>query len=176
MEVKARTASHPGCLGLWTSFLASVVCCPFSTLPHPRLSLPLKRRTTPQRPAWHRNSQPICGLMQAVLFLQRVAAFSLSIKHHLPRVKRLLHLQESLLLLLVPISHKQSAPFPAHLIRGRECHLLQTFPGHLLLPGPHLATPGTASCCLVFCLPGDRYQFPNVASCSLQDGQMPLLC
>ena len=67
--------------------------------------------------------------MQAVLFLQRVAAFSLSIKHHLPRVKCLLHLQESLLLLLVPISHKTISAFPAHLIRGRECHLLQTPPG-----------------------------------------------
>ena len=88
--------------------------------------------------------------MQAVLFLQRVAAFSLSIKHHLPRVKRLLHLQESLLLLVVPISHKTINAFPAHLIRGRECHLLQTAPGHLLLPGPHLATPGTASSRLVF--------------------------
>lgn len=44
--------------------------------------------------------------MQAVLFLQRVAVFSLSRNHYLPQMKPQLHLQWFLLLLEVPISHK----------------------------------------------------------------------
>ena len=66
--------------------------------------------------------------MQAVLFLQRVAAFSPSIEHQLRRGKRLLHLQVSLLLSVVPISHKTVSAFPSHLTRGRKCHPLQASP------------------------------------------------
>ena len=115
--------------------------------------------------------------MQAVLFLQRVAAFSLSIKHHLPRVKRLLHLQESPLLLVVPISHKTISASPYPLDQGRRVPSPPGFPrgvSSYLDPIWPLQAPLPAA--LFFCLPGDRYQFPNVASCSLQDGQMPLLC
>lgn len=112
--------------------------------------------------------------MQAVLFLQRVAAFSPSIKRQLRRGKRLLHLRVSLPLSVVPISHKTVGAFPCPLDQGKRVPSPLGFPRGVspyLDPIWPLQAPLPAA--LFFCLPGDRYQFPNAASCSLQDGQMP---
>lgn len=107
MEAKDGTSFHPGRLGLFIfrGSVGSVTPSPYTSL---SASFPYLSRggCLLTKTSQHRNRQPICGLnAKAVLFLQSCRIFS-KYKSLAPTVKFRLHLQEFLLSLVVPVTHK----------------------------------------------------------------------